>query len=139
MVEHKSAKTKSELERIPKYILYQILIHVRLIDLSNMVCLNKYFRDRILDIEFWKFNVKSKFNHIPDDMTSKNIPNPFGWYYMRYKIFNDGALNKRIIIKSLRLSLSDRQLAGIDEDGTLYVTLLTHLEKQKLTSKLLKD
>ena len=58
---------------------------------------------------------------------------------MRYKIFNDGALNKRIIIKSLRLSLSDRQLAEIDEVGTLYVTLLTHLEKQKLTSKLLKD
>ena len=49
---------------------------MRLIDLSNMVCLNKYFRDRILDIEFWKFNVKSKFNHIPDDMTRQKYPKP---------------------------------------------------------------
>ena len=110
-------ETKSKLERLPKYVLYQILIHVRFIDLRNMAYLNKYFRERIFDAAFWQFNFKSKFDCISDDMPTKNIPR---WYYEKYKIFNIELLGNGT--KHVRsFAFSDKYIAKIEDDGTLYI------------------
>ena len=108
-------QTKAYLEIIPKYMLYQILIHVGFIDQRNVAHLNKYFNDRVLDPTFWRMNILSKFGQIPNTFPSKNIPR---WYYGLYKNINTNFLGKT----NLRsFSLSDTHEAGIDENGTLYV------------------
>lgn len=114
----KSVETWSYLEKIPKYMLYQILILVNFIDLKNLSVVNKYFRNRILSQNFWQFKLRSQFGSVPSDMPNKNI---MAWYYQQFKYCEFSFLSD-IIRKFRDISFSHRYIAIIDELSTLTIT-----------------
>ena len=105
------------LEKIPKYVLYEIVNNLKFCELEKVSRLNKYFYKQLEKVEFWKARLR-KQGLFPDYIPDSNFKS---WYIdivkKMYSVTSYGQMAGLGIKKYVEAG--DNAMAFIEEDGTL--------------------
>lgn len=106
------------LEKIPKYVLYEIVNNLEFCELEKVSRLNKYFYKQLKKVEFWKARLR-KQGLFPDYIPDTNFKS---WYIDNIvKKMYAGTVYGRLqeFVTKRYVEAGDNAIAFIEEDGTL--------------------